>query len=122
MTQPLIALAAGAAAYLFTEQIVVGILVAALAFWLLPQLGKRRAGFHDPPPSPQPPRRTEVTDGIEVVCKQVTPLRQEWVSVKTGRLYDVLSRDGPPDAKPGDRGRVVVAGSGYRIRRASGPG
>lgn len=123
MTRTLVALAAGAATYLLTEQIVVGILAAALGFWLLPR-GDRRKQPHDRPlePTPQPPPRTDAAGGIEVVCKQVTPLRQEWVSVRTGRLYDVLSRDGPPDAKPGDHGRVVVTGSGYRIRRASEPG
>jgi len=122
VTRTLIALAAGAATYLLTEQLVVGVLAAALGFWLLPR-GDRRVGSRDGPPefTPQPPR-TDAAGGIEVVCKQVTPLRQEWVSVRTGRLYDVLSRDGPADAKPGDHGRVVVTGSGYRIRRVSGPG
>jgi len=123
VTRTLVTLAAGAATYLLTEQIVVGVLVAALGFWLLPR-GDRRTHPHDrlPEPTPQSPSRPDTGGGIEVVCKQVTPFRQEWVSVRTGRLYDVLSQDGPPDAQPGDRGRVVVTGSGYRIRRASGPG
>ena len=63
-----------------------------------------------------PPRRTaERATPIEVVCKMVTPMRQEWVSLKTGRLYDVLSADGLADARPGDRGKVILTGSTWRI-------
>ncbi len=50
-----------------------------------------------------------------VICKQVTPERQEWVSSKTGRLYDVLSHHGPAAARPGDRGYVYMTGTGWRI-------
>lgn len=113
----LVALVLGVVAYLATDQLVVGAAVAALGFWLLPRLSRRRSpSYADTPPSPPP--RSEPADGIEVVCKQVTPLRQEWVSVKTGRLYDVLSRSGVQDARPGDHGQAVVEGSGYRIRQS----
>ena len=108
-------------AYLLTRQVVVGILVSALGFWLLPQLSRRRPAIPEAAPSPPSPPRSGPADGIAVVCKQVTPLRQEWVSVKTGRLYDVLSHDGVEDARPGDHGQVVVEGSGYRIRRSPEP-
>jgi len=115
----LVALVLGVAAYLVTDQLVLGAAVAALGFWLLPRLSRRRSpSYTDTPPSPPPPPRREPAYGIEVICKQVTPLRQEWVSVKTGRLYDVLSRSGVQDARPGDHGQAVVEGSGYRIRRS----
>ena len=117
----LVALALGVAAYLVTEQLVLGVGVVALGFWLLPQNRRRSPSYADTPPSPPPSPRSEPADGIAVVCKQVTPLRQEWVSVKTGRLYDVLSRSGVQDAQPGDHGQVVVEGSGYRILRSSKP-
>lgn len=117
----LVALASGAAGYLLTGQVVVGVLVAAVGFWLLGQGRSRRAHSYEKlPDSTLPPRRAaarpEPGGGVEVVCKQVTPLRQEWVSVKTGRLYDVLSHSGPRHARPGDRGRVIVESAGYRIK------
>lgn len=119
----LVALVLGIAAYLVTDQLVLGAVVAALGFWLLPRLSRypnrRSPSYADTPPSPPLSPRSEPVGGIEVVCKQVTPLRQEWVSVKTGRLYDVLSRSGVQDARPGDHGQAVVEGSGYRIRRSS---
>lgn len=121
MTRSLAALALGVAAYLVTEQVVVGIVGAALGFWLAPQLGRRRGSYEQPTPPPPLLPRNAHTDGVEVVCKQVTPLRQEWVSVRTGRLYDVLSGSGLPGARPGDHGQAVVEGSGYRIRRLSKP-
>lgn len=121
MTRTLVALALGIATYFITEQIVVGIVVAALGFWLAPQLGRRRGSYEQPTPPPPLPPRNAHADGVEVVCKQVTPLRQEWTSVRTGRLYDVLSGSGLPDARPGDHGQAVVEGSGYRIRRPSEP-
>ena len=104
------------AAYLLTGQVIAGVLASALGFWLAPQLGRRRPAPPEPAPAPRP--RRETADGIAVVCKQVTPLRQEWVSVRTGRLYDVLSPNGLPDAQPGDRGEAVLEGSSYRIRRS----
>jgi hypothetical protein len=110
----LAALALGAVGYLLTEQVVVGIAVAAVGFWLL---GRSRAHRHDPLLDALPPVAThpDPDGGVEVVCKQVTPLRQEWASLKTGRLYDVLSQNGPRHAQPGDRGRVIVGPTGYRI-------
>lgn len=126
----LAALALGAAGYLLTEQVVVGIAVAAVGFWLLgPGRSRRAHGYRTPgykthsdkelPHSALPARRAatrpDSSGGVEVVCKQVTPLRQEWVSLKTGRLYDVLSRNGPRHAQPGDRGQVIVESAGYRI-------
>ncbi len=56
-----------------------------------------------------------------VICKQVTPERQEWVSSKTGRLYDVLSHHGPAEARPGDRGYVHMTGTGWRIVATEAP-
>ncbi len=52
---------------------------------------------------------------MQVVCKRVTAERQEWVSLKTGRLFEVLTPNGPPGAKPGDPGEVVSSSDGYRI-------
>lgn len=115
MTRTLIALGLGVVAALVSQQVVVGLLVAAAAFWLGQQLTRptfRGEGRVYTTPRTQP----DSTSGIEVVCKQVTPLRQEWVSLRTGRLFDVLSQNGPPGAQPGDHGWVVVQGSGYRIR------
>lgn len=112
----LAALAGGVAAYLLTDQFVVGLIASAFGVWLLRNLSPtpvRPAQRESVPrPSPRRPRET----GIHVVCKQATPLRQEWVSLKTGRLYDVLSGAGLPNAQPGDLGRVMVDNSGYRIR------
>ncbi len=115
LTRTLIALALGGVVYFATGQVVAGILASAFGFWLAPQLGRRPATPRAVPTS-QPRRRP--ADGVAVVCKQVTPLRQEWVSVKTGRLYDVLSPNGLHDARPGDRGEAVLEGSSYRIRRS----
>jgi hypothetical protein len=119
MPRTLAALALGAAGYLLTEQVVVGVLVAAVSFWLLgPERSRRAPRDIEPLYRAPPPRRAAARPdlgGVEVVCKQVTPLRQEWVSVKTGRLYDVLSQNGPHHAQPGDRGRVIVESAGYRI-------
>lgn len=121
---PLVALGAGALAYLLTREVIVGVLVAGAALWLLRR--RARAAPPDyPRPEPGNTRRAlnlqERPTGTVVVCKQVTPLRQEWTSVKTGRLFDVLSQNGPPGAKPGDRGEVVSSSSGYRIRRLTEP-
>ncbi len=124
LTRTLIAFALGVAAYLVTGQVVAGILASALGFWLSPQLGRHRPATPEPAPASRPrsrPTDGRPADGIAVVCKQVTPLRQEWVSVRTGRLYDVLSRSGVQDAQPGDYGQAVVEGSGYRIRRSPKP-
>ena len=51
------------------------------------------------------PRLTERETSIEVVCKTVTPARQEWVSLRTGRLYDVLSADGLAGRASGRQGQ-----------------
>ncbi len=115
MNRSLIALGLGVVALLLSQQVVVGLLVAAAAFWLGRRLARptfRGEDCVDATPRTQP----DSASGIEVVCKQVTPLRQEWVSLKTGRLFDVLSQNGPPGAQPGDHGWVIVKGSSYRIR------
>ena len=88
-----------------------------LVRWLQP------APFTTPPKPKRAPRKSayrpkargERETPIEVVCKVVTPARQEWVSLKTGRLYDVLSVNGLANAQPGDRGRVVLTGTHWRI-------
>ena len=113
----LAALAGGGAAYLLTDQLVVGLIVGAFGVWLLRNLSGTRVrpapcASVPPPPGPRRPRAT----GVHVVCKQVTPQRQEWVSLQTGRLYDVLSGAGLPNAQPGDLGRAIVDGSGYQIK------
>lgn len=108
---PLIALGLGLLAYMLTREAVVGLLVTAASFWLL--LRKRAPRIVPQPPltASQPERAT----GMQVVCKRVTAERQEWVSVKTGRIFEVLAKNGPPDAKPGDLGEVVSSPAGYRI-------
>lgn len=114
MNRTLVALGLGVVASLLSQQVVVGLLVAATAFWLGRRLTRPTFRGEDrvyTTPRTQP----DSLSGIEVICKQVTPLRQEWVSLKTGRLYDVLNQNGPPGAQPGDHGWVVVKGSGYRI-------
>ncbi len=117
----LIALALGVAAFLLTREVVVGLLVAAAGWWFFRELRGQRTGHSvktSYPNPPESPRRHTPRDGagIAVVCKQVTAERQEWVSVKTGRLFDVLSPDGPSGAKPGDPGEVFVSGTRYIIR------
>lgn len=110
------ALFAGGAAYLLTREPVVGLLVAA-GVWLFarPRRAGPDGGWGQPPRTPPVRLGARHDGGIEVVCKQVTAERQEWVSVRTGRLYDVLAPNGPADAKPGDHAFVVPTPSGYRI-------
>lgn len=113
VNRPLVALLAGGAAYLLTREPFVGPLVAA-GVWFFWQAGRPAP---DAPPGPEPARtgRPRGGGGVEVVCKQVTAERQEWVSARTGRLYDVLAANGPIDPKPGDRAYAVPTPSGYRI-------
>lgn len=89
----------------------VGLAAFLLIRWLRPPVSKNPLDF-EVSLSRQPAERATP---IEVVCKTVTPMRQEWVSLKTGRLYDVLSADGLADAHPGDKGRVILTGSAWRI-------
>ena len=116
----LVAVAVAALVTFLTGRFAVGLLVGA-AVWV----GLRvfwpdaRTGDGFPPPTTprtrSSPRATPTP--IEVVCKTVTPLRQEWASVKTGRLYDVLSANGLPNAAPGDRGFVTLTPTGWRITK-----
>jgi hypothetical protein len=113
------ALLLGLLGYLLTDRLVFGLIVGlgvgAFGWWLVRRPGTAREHPQAPSPPPRAGQRRVHETGIRVVCKQVTPLRQEWVSVKTGRLYDVLSRAGLPDAHPGDLGRIVIDRSGYRV-------
>ena len=120
MNRALVALLAGGAAYALTREVVVGLLVAA-GVWLFGRrrlLGPTRDG---PTATPTWRSQTRRDGGIEVVCKQVTAERQEWVSVRTGRLYDVLAPNGPVDAQPGDHAYVVPTPTGYRIAERAEP-
>ena len=124
MRGPLIALVLGVAAYWLTREIIVGVLVAGASLWLLrgslQQTDRRRTERRAAQPNLDPLKRNvRRGEGIAVVCKQVTLERQEWVSVKTGRLFDVLGPDGPPDAKPGDSGEVFVQGTRYLIKTSA---
>lgn len=116
MNRFLIALLAGGAAYLLTREPLVGLLVTAGGWFLRRPRRTRTDGGFGPVTAARP--QTPREGGVEVVCKQVTAERQEWVSVRTGRLYDVLSASGPPGARPGDHGYVVPTPSGYRISAA----
>lgn len=109
------ALILGLLGYLLTDQLIVGLGVGAFGWWLVRRPGTARDHPQAPSPPPRAGQRRVHETGIRVVCKQVTPMRQEWVSVKTGRLYDVLIRAGLPDAHPGDLGRIVIDRSGYRV-------
>ena len=60
------------------------------------------------------PAKTEVI--AEVICLTVTPQRQEWRSVKTGRRFDVLTNRGVTGAEPGDRAEVVLVEGSYLVR------
>ena len=116
----LLAVALAALVVLLTGRLWAGLLAGG-ALWLGLRYVKSDAGFKDPFPPPtrggsSPPETTATP--IEVVCKTVTPLRQEWASVRTGRLYDVLSANGLPNAAPGDRGYVTLTPTGWRITRA----
>ena len=110
---PLIALGLGLLAYLLTREVVVGLLIAAALFWLL-RLRRAPQSAAEPQP-PVTSFRPERATGMQVVCKRVTAERQEWVSVKTGRIFEVLAKNGPPGAKPGDLGEVLSSPAGYRI-------
>ena len=115
MTRLLLALLAGGAAYGLTREPLVGLLVAAGGWLWRPRQAAVKDGFD---PVTTPTSRTPREGGVEVVCKQVTAERQEWVSVRTGRLYDVLAPNGPADAKPGDRAYVVTTPTGYSVSKA----
>lgn len=139
----LIAFALGAAAAGLTEGFVAAPLVFVAALWLLkpkrqtlfspephvtrpvqrPRQGQggRTDARRQRPSGPTPRDAASSATGTAVVCKQVTPERQEWVSSRTGRLYDVLSANGVPGAQPGDRGRVRLASTGWRIVPEPGP-
>ncbi len=110
---PLVALGLGVVGYLLTRQLVAGVLVAAAAFWFLRTRGAPPRRYS--PPLPEALPRRERATGMSVVCKRVTPERQEWVSSRTGRIFEVLSQNGPPAAKPGDPGEVIVSAAGYSI-------
>lgn len=121
MTRPAVsrlvaALLAGGAAYGLTREPFVGLLAAA-GVWFFWRPGSSTPEPKGRDPAPAWTRRTREERGVEVVCKQATAERQEWVSVRTGRLYDVLAPNGPADPKPGDRAFVVTTPSGYRISR-----
>ena len=88
-----------------------GLVTFLLIRWLRPPASRDPLDVETPPPR----RPAERVTPIEVVCKMVTPMRQEWVSLKTGRLYDVLSADGLVNARPGDRGKVILTGTTWRI-------
>ena len=117
----LLAAALAALAVLLTGRLWVGLLAGG-ALWLglrylgYPGSGGRSEPFPPPMRGGSSPPKTTATP-IEVVCKTVTPLRQEWASVRTGRLYDVLSANGLPNAAPGDRGYVTLTPTGWRITR-----
>ena len=116
MTRVLLALLAGGAAYLLTREPLVGLLVAAGGWFLWqPRRTNRDGDFTSVTTATS---RTPREGGVEVVCKQVTAERQEWVSVRTGRLYDVLAPNGPADAEPGDRAYVVTTPTGYSVSKA----
>ena len=110
----MVALGVGVAVLIGTQSALGGLIAGIVTFFLIRAL--------QPAPPRQPaipttsrPLRTERATPIEVVCTTVTPERQEWVSVKTGRLYDVLSANGLAGARPGDRGRVTLRGTSWKI-------
>ena len=116
----LVAVALAGLVVLLTGRLAVGLLVGA-ALWVGLRYAWPGAGVEDDFPAPDirgggsSPRATPTP--IEVVCKTVTPMRQEWTSAKTGRLYDVLSVNGLPNAAPGDRGYVTLTPTGWRIAK-----
>ncbi len=110
----LIALGVGVAVLIMAQSALGGLAAGLATFFLIRAL--RPAPLRQPAmPTPSRPPRPERATPIEVVCKTVTPQRQEWVSVKTGRLYDVLSANGLAGARPGDRGRVTLSGTTWKI-------
>jgi hypothetical protein len=113
--ETLIALALGGLAWFFTRELVVGLLVGGAAFGLVRMQSLQRRRASSPFPLPTNLQRPERATGMHVVCKRVTSERQEWVSTKTGRIYEVLSHSGPPGAKPGDEGEVILGPVSYRI-------
>ena len=104
----------GGAVLLSTQDALWGILAGVATFFLV-RWAQPRAPARPPRIDPPQPRPAERTTSTIVVCKTVTPARQEWVSLKTGRLYDVLSGNGLAGARPGDRGRVTLVGTTWRI-------
>lgn len=61
------------------------------------------------------------TEAIQVVCVAVTPARQDWRSLTTGRRYDVLSLNGVRGAKPGDRGMAFMTRRGWQVKAVIKP-
>ena len=120
----LVAVTLAALVVFLTGRLAAGLLVGA-ALWVGLRVVWPGAGLKDDFPAPDTqrgrssPRATPTP--IEVVCKTVTPLRQEWASARTGRLYDVLSANGLPNAVPGDRGFVTLTPTGWRIAKYKSP-
>ena len=117
-------LGVGVALLISTQSALWGLAAGLATFFLVRWLRPQPSASPPHIDTPQRPR-TERATSIEVVCKTVTPARQEWVSLKTGRLFDVLSANGPPGARPGDKCRVTLTGTTWRIdppapRQASG--
>ena len=110
----LLSVSVGGAVLVGTQDALWGILAGVTTFFLVRWV-QPRAPALPPRIDPPKPRPTERTTSTIVVCKTVTPARQEWVSLKTGRLYDVLSENGLAGARPGDRGRVTLVGTTWRI-------
>lgn len=91
------------------------LLLAALLIWFFWPKPKRRL---EPPavkPVPKQRPKTRRLTSIKVVCVKATPLRQEWKSLRTGRLFDVVARAGVPDAEVGDEGFIAMTDEGWRI-------
>ncbi len=114
MTVWLVGIGVGVAVLVGTQDALWGLSAGLAAFLLVRWAQPQPPALPLEPDAPKP-RPTERATPIEVVCKTVTPARQEWVSLKTGRLYDVLSANGLAGARPGDKGRVTLTGRGWRI-------
>ena len=115
----LVAVALAALVGFLTGRLAAGLLVGA-ALWVGLRVvwpGAVKDDFPAPDIRGRRSSPSSIPTPIEVVCKTVTPLRQEWASAKTGRLYDVLNVNGLPNAAPGDRGFVTLTPTGWRITK-----
>lgn len=120
MNPSVIGLLAGAMIFGLSRNLPLSVLLGAVTViiarrWVRARMPWARYPASPPPTMSTPPRSGETSTPIEVVCRQVAPGRQEWVSRKTGRLYDVTGESTLPGARPGDLGMVTLTETGWRI-------
>lgn len=103
---------------------------ALVVWWMNAQTGRRPPTVRVDPSSVEPPDPadregteptgsvddTDADDGVEVRCDLANDRLQRWVSLTTGRGYEVPPERGIRGAEPGMRGVVVVRDGKISVR------